>query len=505
MEPGLSSQRGFPRAARLFKAVFFILTREFYFVNLLIIFFLQDIMISCSYFEMEVSILLSEYANTFRGRKVAMIGLGISNLPILRLLIDAGAICTVRDKKEQKENPVFTSLAESGVSFRCGDDYLEQLEEEVLFLAPAVRPDLPELKEAAARGAVLTSELQEFFKLCPCKTIGVTGSDGKTTTTTLIAKLLEASGKRVHLGGNIGKNLLAELDNIHPEDYAVIELSSFQLFKITHSPDIAVITNLAPNHLDWHINMEEYAAAKEHIFAFQNQNGILVLNRDDKHAAAYAARAKGRLRWISGQQQLDDGIWFDEKGIYRKGELIVSDDEILLVGRHNRYNYAQAIAATEGLVSAEEIRSVARSFGGVAHRIELVREKDGVKYYNSSIDSSPSRTTACLNSFSQKVIVICGGYDKHIPLNPLGPLFLAKAKAAVLCGATAEKVEHVLQSVGFTSYCRVNDFETAVRTAASMAQPGDCVVLSPAAASFDLFRNFEERGETFKRIVQQLS
>lgn len=448
--------------------------------------------------------MLLEYASAFRGRKVGFIGLGISNLPVLKLFCHAGALCTVRDRKAIDNDEAFSPLAAEGVKFLCGDGYLDGIDEEVLFLSPAVRDDLPPLQAAAANGTRLTSEMQEFFSLCPCRIIGVTGSDGKTTTTTLIAKLLEAGGKRVHLGGNIGKNLFAELDDIHADDYAVVELSSFQLSKMTHSPAVAVLTNLAPNHLDWHTGMEEYAAAKERIFAFQNSTGVLVLNADDSYASAYAAKAKGSVRYISGQKSIQGGIWFDSEGIHRGNELLLADEDILLVGRHNRYNYAQAICATQGEVSDEQIRQVARTFGGVEHRIERVREKGGVTFYNSSIDSSPSRTAACLNSFHQKVIVICGGYDKHIPLEPLGPLFCEKAKAAVLCGATAEKLEGVLQGAGFTNYVRTDDFAKAVRIAATIAEPGDAVVLSPAAASFDMFKNFAERGEVFKKLVREL-
>lgn len=446
--------------------------------------------------------MLFEYANTFKNKKVGFVGLGISNLPVLRILLQAGAVCSVRDKKDLRENADFSVLEAQGVIFRCGDNYLEGIDENVLFLSPAVHPDLPALQAASERGVILTSEMQEFFTHCPCRIIGVTGSDGKTTTTTLIAKLLEASGHRVHLGGNIGKNLLSTLDEIQPQDFAVVELSSFQLFKMSISPDIAVITNLSPNHLDWHTDMAEYAAAKEHIFAFQKKTGKLILNHDDAYAHRYAEKAHGSVKWISGKQKAD--VWFDRTGIYRGDEKIVNDSEIMLVGVHNRYNYAEAILATEGLVTDDAIRKVASTFGGVEHRCEFVREKDGVKYYNSSIDSSPTRTAACLNSFEGKVIVLCGGYDKNIPLEPLGKLFSEKAKHAVLCGATAEKIEAVLQNVGYTSYTRATDFAEAVHLASSLAESGDCVVLSPAAASFDMFRNFAVRGETFKQLVSEL-
>ncbi len=451
--------------------------------------------------------MLRDYAEALRGKRVCFVGLGVSNQPILELLLPFGVRCTVRDQKDLlSDRPELASLQERGVTFQLGEGYLSGLDEDVIFLSPGVRQDLPELLEAKARGATLTSELEEFFRLCPCKRIGVTGSDGKTTTTTLISLLLRAAGRRVHLGGNIGANLFVQLDDVLPEDYAVVELSSFQLMKLTTSPEIALITNLSPNHLDWHRDMREYADAKAKIFARQTPSGLLVLNRDDPYAAYYAEQAPGRVRWISGKEKLPNGedVWFDETGIYRGEELLLPDQDILLVGRHNRYNYAEAIAAVGELVPADALREVARTFGGVKHRIELIREKGGVKFYNSSIDSSPSRTAACLCCFEKPVVVICGGYDKHIPLDPLGPLFRERAKAAVLCGQTAEKIEKVLRGVGYTRFVREDTFEAAVRTAAQIAEPGDCVVLSPAAASFDLFRNFAERGETFRRIVEEL-
>ena len=451
--------------------------------------------------------MLKDYAASLRGKRVCFVGLGVSNLPILERLLPYGVHCSVRDKKDLlAERPELAPLQERGVTFRFGEGYLSDLTEDVIFLSPGVRQDLPEFLEAKANGAKLTSELEEFFRLCPCKRVGVTGSDGKTTTTTLIALLLRAAGKRVHLGGNIGENLFVQLDDIRPEDYAVVELSSFQLMKLTSSPEIALITNLSPNHLDWHRDMREYADAKANVFARQDPSGLLVLNRDDPYAARYAAQAPGRVRWISGEEKLpnSEDVWFDETGVHRGEELLLPDEDILLVGRHNRYNYAEAIAAVGDLVPTDALREVARTFGGVEHRIELVREKGGVKFYNSSIDSSPSRTAACLNSFENPVVVICGGYDKQIPLAPLGPLFRNKAKAAVLCGQTAEKIETALRDAGYTRFVRVDSFEEAVRAAAQIAEPGDSVVLSPAAASFDQFRNFAERGETFRRIVKEL-
>ena len=446
--------------------------------------------------------MLAGYAEKYKNKKVGFVGLGVSNTPILQMLLKAGALCTVRDMKELRTEAQYAAMEHEGVRFVCGDGYLDGIDEDYLFLSPAVRDDLPGLKKAMEQGTVLTNEMEEFFRLCPCPIIGITGSDGKTTTTTLISKLLETQGKTVHLGGNIGRNLLCELDNMAPDHMAVVELSSFQLMKMTRSPHIAVITNLSPNHLNWHVDMEEYVAAKENLFLFQKEGDTLILNRDDSYASRCGAKARGCLRHTSGKTRAD--VWFDSTGIYRGETLVVKDEEIRLVGVHNRYNYAQAICAVEGMVSDENIRKVAREFGGVEHRCEFVREKDGVKFYNSSIDSSPTRTAACVGSFKIPLVVICGGYDKNIPLEPLGELFPGRVKHAVLCGATSEKIASVLDSVGYTEYTLVKDFEEAVRLADSKAEAGDAVVLSPAAASFDMFKNFAVRGETFKRIVSEL-
>ncbi|MBQ2253901.1 MAG: UDP-N-acetylmuramoyl-L-alanine--D-glutamate ligase, partial [Clostridia bacterium] len=301
--------------------------------------------------------MLLEYAKTFKDKKVGFIGLGVSNTPILRLLLQAGAVCSVRDMKALPPEEA-EALTREGVAIHCGETYLEGIDEEFLFLSPAVRSDLPKLAEAKERGTVLTNEMEEFFRLCPCPIIAVTGSDGKTTTTTLIAKLLEAEGKTVHLGGNIGRNLLCELDAMTKDHFAVVELSSFQLMKMTRSPMIAVVTNISPNHLNWHVDMEEYVSAKESIFLFQQAENKLIVNKDDSYAARCASKAKGKVKFTSGKEKAD--VWFDERGIYRGETLVVKDTEIRLVGIHNRYNYAQAICATEGLVSDEAIRKVAR-------------------------------------------------------------------------------------------------------------------------------------------------
>lgn len=447
--------------------------------------------------------MLKEYASNYKGQKVGFVGMGVSNLPVIKLFASNGAECTVRDKNDLKGRDFYNELVDLGVRFICGEHYLDNIDETLLFLSPAVRPDLKGIDEARRSGTRVTSEMEEFFRLCPCKKIAVTGSDGKTTTTTLIAKLLEAQGYRVWLGGNIGVNLFATLDEINENDFAVIELSSFQLMKLNESPDIAVVTNVAPNHLDWHTDMREYVEAKKRIFAFQNPSSLLVLNLDDEYCEEFEDCAKGNIRTISGNTE-DGDIYFNENGIYENGSCLVTDDNIRIVGRHNRYNYSAAYSAVKDLVSVETLNKVASEFGGVEHRIEFVRESDGVKYYNSSIDSSPSRTTACVNAFKSPIIAICGGYDKNIPYEPLGELFKSKVKYTVLCGATAKKIAAVFDSVGYTEYEITDNFENAIRIAKDKACVGDNVVLTPASASFDMFRNFAERGNTFKKIVNSL-
>lgn len=448
--------------------------------------------------------MLKEYASEYKNNTVGFVGMGVSNLPVLKLFLSAGANCVVRDKNDLTSRDFYPELASNGVEFITGDGYLDNITESLLFLSPAVRPDLEGINKARANGTRVTSEMEEFFRLCPCKKIAVTGSDGKTTTTTLIAKLLKAQGYKAWLGGNIGVNLFATLDDISIDDFAVIELSSFQLMKLSQSPDIAVVTNVAPNHLDWHKDMNEYVEAKKRIFAFQSENAITVLNLDDTYAKAFTEEAKGKVRTISGNTDNGD-IYFTEEGIFSKNDgLLVDDYDIRIVGRHNRYNYSAAYSAVKDYVSRETLKKVASEFGGVEHRIEFVREINGVKYYNSSIDSSPSRTTACINAFKTPVIAICGGYDKNIPYEPLGELFKNKVKYAVLCGATANKIADVLKNVGYDNFEIVTDFNEAVKIASENAVAGDNVVLTPASASFDMFKNFAERGNCFKNIVNSL-
>ena len=445
-----------------------------------------------------------QYFNALRGKKIAVLGLGVSNRPLVQLLLEYGCDVTGCDRvtREKLDEPVL-ALERAGCHLRLGEDYLAGLQADVVFRTPGMHPGNPAICRLREQGAEITSEMDVFFRVAPCHLIAVTGSDGKTTTTTLIAEMLKAAGKTVWLGGNIGTPLLPLCRRMQAEDYAVVELSSFQLMDMTRSPQRAVVTNLAPNHLDVHKDMEEYVQAKKNIFLFQKPGDLLVLNADNAITAGFSGA--GEARFFS-RKAATNCVWQEGDWIVRRGQRVLNVQDILLPGVHNIENYMAAMAAVEGLVSDECICSVAKNFGGVEHRIELVRIKDGVKFYNDSIASSPSRTIAGLRSFSQKVILIAGGYDKHIPYDVLGPEICAHVSRLFLCGATAGKIRTCVEAQPGQKPEMVDcgDFDSAVQAAARAAQPGDIVLMSPASASFDQFKNFMERGDRFKQLVKEL-
>ncbi len=448
----------------------------------------------------------TQYFHSLKDKKIAVLGLGVSNRPLVRLLLDFGCQVTGCDKtpREKLDGEVL-ELEKAGCALHVGEDYLDGVEADVVFRTPGMHPANPAIQALVSRGAQVTSEMEVFFEVCPCTILAVTGSDGKTTTTTLVSEMLKAEGQTVWLGGNIGTPLLPLVRQMKPSDFAVVELSSFQLMDMKRSPARAVITNLAPNHLDIHKDMAEYVQAKTNIFRYQDENGILILNADNPITAAF--RGNGKTLFFSRQKEADvclaDGV------ICRHGEKVLKTSEILIPGVHNVENYMAAIAMVDGLVSDETIRQVARTFGGVEHRIELVRVKDGVRFYNDSIASSPSRTIAGLRSFPEKVILIAGGHDKYIPYDVLGPEICAHVKKLFLGGATGEKIRQAVISCPeydpkALEITDCGSFEPAVRAAAAAAKPGDVVLMSPASAAFDQFKNFMVRGDFYKKLVKEL-
>lgn len=458
---------------------------------------------------------VQEYFEGLKGKRVAVIGLGISNRPLVRMLLDRGTAVECRDKTpREKLLPEVLELERIGARLTLGEDYLENIQADVVFRTPGLNAFCPQLMELRQRGVQVTSEMEAFFTLCPCRIFGVTGSDGKTTTTTLIAKLLEGAGKKVWCGGNIGAPLLPRVEEMTPEDVAVVELSSFQLMGMEQSPQVAVVTNLSPNHLDIHKDMAEYVTAKENIYLHQGPEDRVVLNLDNEITNSFVPKAKGHVLQFSRHTRPEQGYYLREDQMIcrwdgKKEQEIMDARAILIPGVHNIENYLAAFCAVDGLVSREVMQNLARTFGGVAHRIQLVREKDGVKFYDSSIDSSPNRTKAALRSFSEKVIMVAGGKDKGIGYDDLGPELREHVKLLVLTGMTAGKIRAAAEQVpGYDGtnpeILEVEEFDDAIRQAAARAKSGDVVILSPASTSFDRFRNFEERGNRFQEVVRSL-
>lgn len=458
---------------------------------------------------------MEKFIDKVNEKRVVVLGIGISNTPLIKMLVNSGAVVTACDKNSrEKLGDLATELEGLGVSLQLGENYLKNLNQDIIFKTPGMRFDLPELIAAKNNGSEITSEMELFFELCPCKIIAVTGSDGKTTTTTLIYEMLKAEGLKCHLGGNIGKPLLPQINEIEKNDIVVLELSSFQLHTMKKSPDIAVITNISPNHLDWHKSYEEYIEAKKNIFLNQNSLSRLVLNLDNEITKAFANEAKGEVFNFSYNQKVDNGIYFNQNEdlVFANSEtVIIRKKDIKLVGKHNVENIMAAACSVWGLASVQSIKKVANEFSGVAHRLELVRELDGVKYYNSSIDSSPSRTTAALSTFDQKIILLTGGKSKNIPYDSLGKPIAEKVKILITIGETAKDIEKALVDETAKSgegkdilVLRCNTYEELVNTARQNAKEGDIVILSPASTSFDMFKNFEERGNKFKELVNSM-
>lgn len=463
--------------------------------------------------------------NILRGlqdKNVCVLGMGISNFPLIRYLHkkNAGSIYVI-DKNDSPETiSRADSLKEEGIEFRTcfGGNYLDVLENEnfdIIFKTPIVRFDIPQLVKAVEKGALLTSEMEVFLNLCPAKIFAVTGSDGKTTTTTLIYKFLNEYSKRnggkAWVGGNIGTPLLQYVEEMKDDDFVVVELSSFQLMNMKASVDVSVITNISPNHLDVHKSYQEYIDAKKNIFLNNGSDSLTVLNADNQVTASLADLVPGRLYSFSRKSPVKNGVWLDGTHLMSHKGKIMERSDIILPGDHNVENYMTAISAVMDIVPAEIMIKVAQTFGGVEHRLEFVRELDGVKYYNSSIDSSPNRTLNALSVFKGNVVLIAGGKDKNIPYDDLGPALADKVKAMVLTGPTAGKIEKSLRDelLKRDRPCDVpiihaTSYEEAVTAARNQAKPGDTVLLSPASTSFDMFKNFEQRGNIYKNLVHGL-
>lgn len=458
-----------------------------------------------------------DFELSIKNKKVAILGIGISNKPLTKLLYKYTNNITVFDKRTDEELIETINLfKDMDISYSLGQDYLKNLKGfEYIFRSPGIRFDIHELIEEKNNGAIVTSEMETFMEICPAKIIAVTGSDGKTTTTTIIHDILKKHGYRCWLGGNLGIPLLDKIDEIKEDDMVILELSSFQLQTIKKSPSISVITNISPNHLDIHKSYDEYVDSKKNIFIHQNTGGKVVLNYDNDMTNNLSKEIKTNFVFFSRLNKLKTGFFVDNgKIVYSEGSLvseILNVNDIRIPGKHNVENYLAAIAAIYPFVNTESIKYVAKTFNGVEHRIELVRELNGIKFFNSSIDSSPNRTIAALTTFQNRVILLAGGKDKNIPYEQLGHYLVECVKSLILIGPTGPIIEKALinelnrlnrENTIPVYYC--DTYAEMVKKAYNIAKPGDIVLLSPASTSFDMFANFEERGKLFKKLVNEL-
>ena len=461
---------------------------------------------------------IEQLQNLIQGKKVAFIGAGVSHKRCIEQFVELGAQVTLCDQKKSLEDfgAYADTLRRLHVRLSLGEHYTDGFAgQDIIMRTPGYEYYKPELQAALQAGTKVTSEVELFFELCPCEIVAVTGSDGKTTTTTLISKMFEAAGRKVFLGGNIGAALLPQLADVTPEAVAVVELSSFQLISMRVSPKVAVVTNVTPNHLDHHKDMQEYIDAKRNILLWQVPPCRAVLGFENEISRGMQKDCKGEQVWFTRLHETDKGAFLresDDTLCYAENGVvtpILPRTEVKLRGLHNVENLLAAIAAVWGRVPVEAMRQVGSTFTGVEHRIEPVRTLDGVTYYNDSIASSPTRTIAGLRSFNQKIILIAGGYDKKIPYEPLAPEILAHVKTLVLMGATGPRIEAAVRGcAGFDesalTILHADSMQHAVELARGAARPGDVVSLSPASASFDLYPNFEVRGRDYKNIVNSL-
>ena len=461
---------------------------------------------------------LDAFERNIKGKRVAVIGLGVSNIPLIDYLHNLMAKVTVFDERDisKLDEKTVNKIEGYGFELVTGKNALHFLRGyNIIFRSPSCLPTTLQLVSEQKRGAIVTSEIEMLMNTCPCKIIGVTGSDGKTTTTTLIYEILKKKGYNCHLGGNLGIPLFTKVREFNENDIVVLELSSFQLMGMEVSPDIAVITNISPNHLDKHKSYEEYIEAKKTIFNYQDKNGIVVLNYDNDITREFKNEAEGKVIYFSSKEKLEDGIIYDdgmikscEDGV-RKHLLNVKN--VHLRGVHNYENICAAIAATSSLVDSKTQVEAIEEFKGVEHRLEFVREINGVKWYNDSIGTSPTRTSAGLNSFDEKIVLIAGGYDKNLDYEPLAKPILEKVSKLVLFGNTTTKIyDAVIKELSkkdptavFPIY-KHKTLEQVVNRAYKIAEPGEVVLFSPASARFDMFKNFEERGEKFKELVMRI-
>ncbi len=453
----------------------------------------------------------SEFKKFIKDKNVAVVGIGVSNIPLIDFLVGLGAKVTSFDKKNiEKLKEVVDKYQCKGVKFELGEGYLSNLHGfDVIFKTPSMRIDSKELTIAQNEGAYITSEMEEFLRYCPAKIYGITGSDGKTTTTSLVYSILSAAGFKTWVGGNIGTPLFTKIEEISPDDKVVLELSSFQLMTMDTSPEVALITNLSPNHLDMHIDLQEYIDSKKNIFKYQNKDNLLVLNEDNDVTRNIKGEENGRLYTFSRNSVIENGAYYKDGVLFARGKKVCNKSEVLLKGMYNIENLLAAFALIVDDVDVKYMREVATTFKGVEHRNEFVRSYRDVEYYNNSIASSPTRTLAGIKAFEKPVVLIAGGRDKKVPFDPLAYEGYPYIKSLILLGEAKEQIKKVFDKLKnekgiHVDIHMVDTLEEAVNKAVEISVSGDIVALAPACTSFDMFENFEIRGNRFKEVVKNL-
>lgn len=441
---------------------------------------------------------LEEFNKKLQQSKIAIIGLGVSNIPLLDYLYELNCDVTIFDKKE-----ITLDISKYNYKVFTGEDYLDNLVGyDIIFRSPSCLPTNPKLREEQARGAYITTEIEEVIRMTPSKVIGVTGSDGKTTTTTLISEVLKANGYKVFLGGNIGTPLFTQIKDMTKDDIVVLELSSFQLMEMRVSPEISVITNISPNHLDYHSSYDEYIEAKKSIY--KNSNGILVLNKDNEITSKLESERE--IRYFSRYTKTNCFYTIDDK-IYYQDKMILDCSFLKIRGRHNHENICACLSATIDLIDLDKSLEAIKKFSGVEHRLEFIREINGAKWYNDSVSSSPTRTIAGLESYKERIVLIAGGYDKNLDYTPIAKPILEHVRVLILFGRTKDKIYKAVTEAKTNEDIEIytlNTLEEVVNKAYEKARSGEVVLFSPASASFDMFKNFADRGLQFKDLVNKL-
>lgn len=452
---------------------------------------------------------LKNFKENIKGKKVAVLGLGVSNIPAIKYLNKCGAYIFAHDAKVDVNIDSVKNL--DNIEFLLGEKSFSNLEQmDYIFRSPGVKPFNEKLEKAVKSGAVLTSEIEEVINLAPCKIIGITGSAGKTTTTTLISKLLEKSGRKIWVGGNIGTTLFEKLDEMKKDDLIVLELSSFQLMTMKKSPNISIVTNIYQDHLDYHRSFEEYYMAKTNIFTHQKKGDVTILNLDDEFESKFKNMVKNaNIREFSVKTPVENGSYYLDGSIYictcGVTQKVIDVKDVMLKGMKNYLNICAAICATIDFINLKDIQEVLKEFKGVEHRLEFVDKIDGVEYYNDSISTTPGKASACLSAFDKKIIIIAGGYDKNVDYTDYGKQVVNAAKDIILMGDTKLKIKEAIKKTGDNNIS-VHDVENmveAVKLAKKIAKNGDIVVMSPASASFDMYKNYKDRGNHFKELVKK--